>query len=372
MFRMRPTWASVDLEALRRNYHRICKYTKSEVMAIVKANAYGHGAIEVVQALKEEGVHRFGVAILEEALQIREVFPDLSVMVIGPTMPEQAKIIVENRIIPEVFRLEQAEAFSSEALKIGTTAVLHIKIDTGMGRIGFREDALENILKIAKLPNIVIEGIYTHLATADETDQNFVREQLRKFDELYENLEAEGIRIPIRHVANSAGIMQLTDLSYELCRPGIVLYGQSPLMHVEGAEEFEPVMSLKANIVHLKEIAAGESVGYGRTFIAQAPTLVATLPIGYADGLRRSLSNNGEVIVKGKYAPIIGRICMDQTMVDVTGVEGVKIGDEVTIIGTEGNKSITAKQMADHADTISYEILCGLSQRVPREYINTR
>jgi alanine racemase len=165
--------------------------------------------------------------------------------------------------------------------------------------------------------------------------------------------------------------MQLQDLNYELCRPGILLYGQTPVKHVEGADEFEQVMSLKANIVHLKEIAVGDSVSYGRTFMAQEPTLVATLPLGYADGLRRSLSNKSVVIINGKYAPVIGRICMDQTMIDVTGIDGVKIGDEVIIIGTEGNKSITAEQIAEYAETISYEILCGISPRVPREYINT-
>ena len=249
--------------------------------------------------------------------------------------------------------------------------MLHIKVDTGMGRIGFRENALENILKISKLPNISIEGIYTHLATADDIEMNYAREQLRRFDELYESLKKAGLEIPIRHTSNSAAVIQLRDLNYELCRPGIILYGYPPVNFTQAETGFEPVMSLEANIVHLKEIAAGESVSYGRTFIAQTPTLVATLPLGYADGLRRSLSNKWKVIVNGQYAPVIGRICMDQTMIDVTGIEGVKIGDKVTILGTEDRISINAEQMAECAETISYEILCGISQRVPRVYIES-
>lgn len=231
MHGMRPAWACIDLGALRRNYRRICRQTNSEVMAIVKANAYGHGALEIVRTLKEEGVRRFGVAILEEALQIREKFPEVTVMLIGPTMPDQAERIVAEGIIPEVFRLEQAEAFSLEAEKKGIPAILHIKVDTGMGRIGFQEDALENILKIAQLPGIEIEGIYTHLATADEIDLGFAFTQLKRFDGLYESLKTAGLNIPMRHVANSAAILQLRDQEYELCRPGLMLYGQLPMNH---------------------------------------------------------------------------------------------------------------------------------------------
>jgi len=367
MDNFRPAWAEVNLAALKRNLQRIKQYTDSEIMPIVKADAYGHGAVEVVGALKEEGIKRFGVAFLEEALVLRRYYPDLTLMVIGPTLPEFSDILVQQDIIPEVCRLEQAVALSAAATKLKRTARLHLKIDTGMGRIGFRENALEDIKRIFQLPNLFIEGIYTHLATADSADLSYAYKQLQTFDELYQNLWVEGYKIPIRHVANSAAILRLPQSHYELCRPGIILYGLDPVNGLE--TEFEPVMSLKARIVHLKTIDKGQSVSYNRSFIAAYPTKVATLPIGYADGLRRALSNGGEVLLKGQRAVIIGQICMDQTMLDVTGISGVKLGDVVTILGKDGAETINAAQMAASIDTISYEILCGISRRVPRIYV---
>jgi len=363
----RPVWAEVNLAALKRNLRRIKQYTDSEIMPIVKADAYGHGAVAVVGALREEGIKRFGVAFLEEALVLRRHYPDLTIMVIGPTLPEYSEILVRQDIIPEVCQFEQAEALSAAATKLQKNARLHLKIDTGMGRIGFRENAFEDIKRIAKLPNLFIEGIYTHLATADNPDLGYAHKQLQIFDELYHKLWSEGIKIPIRHAANSAAVLRLPQSHYELCRPGIILYGLPPAKGI--GEEFEPVMSLKARIIHLKTIGKGESVSYNRSFIAAYPTRVATLPIGYADGLRRALSNGGEVLLKGQRAVIIGQICMDQTMVDVTGIQGVKLGDTVTILGKDGEQAIDAAQMAASIGTISYEILCGISKRVPRIYV---
>lgn len=367
----RPVWATVDLGALKRNYRRIGRYTNSEIMPIVKADAYGHGAVEVVRALKGEGAKRFGVAFLEEALELRKYFPDLIFMVIGPTLPEYSEILVKEDIIPEIFQVEQAEALSRAAVKAGKTAKLHVKVDTGMGRIGFRENAFEAILKISKLPNIFIEGIYTHLATADSMDLSYARKQLKKFDDLYYRLQEAGVNIPIRHVANSAALIQMPEINYELCRPGIILYGLLPMNHAGREAGFEPVLSLKARISHLKTIEQGQSVGYGRTFVAAWPTKVATLPLGYADGLRWDMSNGGEVLLKGKRVVIIGRVCMDQTMLDVTGIEDVRVGDEVTIIGRDGSECIDANEMADYLGTISYEILCSISGRVPRVYVES-
>ncbi|NLP43624.1 MAG: alanine racemase [Peptococcaceae bacterium] len=368
MDNFRPVWAEVNLAALKRNLQRIKQYTDSEIMPIVKANAYGHGAVEVVGALREEGIKRFGVAFLEEALVLRQYYPDLTIMVIGPTLPEFSEILVQQDIIPEVCQWEQAEALSAAATKLKKTARLHLKVDTGMGRIGFRENALKEIKRIARLPNIFIEGIYTHLATADSVDLTYAYKQLQTFDKLYESLCAEGLEIPIRHAANSPAVLRLPQSHYELCRPGIILYGIAPTKGLE--TEFEPVMSLKARIVHLKTIDKGQSVSYNRSFIAAYPTRVATLPIGYADGLRRGLSNGGEVLLNGQRAVIIGQICMDQTMVDVTEIEGVKLGDVVTILGRDGEETISAAKMAASINTISYEILCGISQRVPRIYVN--
>ncbi len=365
----RPVWAEVNLGALKRNIKRIQKLTDSEIMPIVKADAYGHGAVEVVRALTREGITRFGVAFLEEALELKKHFPDITLMVIGPTLPEYSEILVRENIIPEVFQVTQAEALSKVARQLNKTAKLHIKIDTGMGRIGFRESAIDDIIKIAQLPNLYLEGIYTHLSTADSPDLTYSYQQLRAFDELNARLCAEGIRIPLRHAANSPALMQLPESHYEICRPGIILYGLNPISHKGQDIRFEPVMSLKATIAHLKTIDKGHSVGYGRTFIAIGPTRVATLPLGYADGLRRSLSNGGEVLIKGKRAVIIGKICMDQTMIDVTGIEGVQEGDVVTLIGKEGNDLITSDDIARRCDTISYEIVCGITKRVKRVYV---
>jgi len=370
MHNYRPVWAEIDLGALKHNLNIIKKYTTSEIMPIVKANAYGHGVVEVVKTLKNEGIKRFGVAFLEEALELRKHFSDLTLMVIGPTLDQYSEILVREDIIPEICQFKQAEALSAAAVKLNKKARIHIKIDTGMGRIGLREEALEEIKKISKLPGLFLEGIYTHLATADSSDLTYAYQQLAKFDYLYEQLKKAGITIPLRHAANSPATLRLPESHYELCRPGIVLYGHLPAPGVGEEAGFRPVMSLKARITHLKTISKGQSVGYGRSFIADQPTRVATLPLGYADGLRRGLSNSWEVIIKENKAPIIGKVCMDQTMIDVTGIENVRLGDEVIVMGNYEYPEISAGQMARVLDTISYEILCGIGPRVPRVYIN--
>lgn len=365
----RPVWAEVDLECLKRNLRRVKGYTNSELMPIVKADAYGHGALEVVRTLKDEGIRRFGVAFLEEALELRKHFPGLTLMVIGPTLPEYSDILVKQDIIPEIFQVRQAEALSEAAVRLKAAARIHIKVDTGMGRIGFRDTAFEDIKRIASLPGLYLEGIYTHLASADSIDLSYGRQQLAVFDQLYERLYDSGIRIPVRHAANSSAIMQFPVSHYELCRPGLIIYGLNPLdFAAEEESGLETVMSLKTRIVHLKTIAKGQSVSYGRSFVSARPTKVATLPLGYADGLRRAMSNSGEVLLKGRRAPIIGRVCMDQTMIDVTDFDDAAVGDEVIILGRDGNESITANELAAKAETISYEILCGISKRVPRIY----
>lgn len=368
MVNFRPVWADIDLSALRHNLNIIRKYTKTDVMPIVKADAYGHGAVPIVRTLREEGIKRFGVAFLEEALHLREQFPDLILMVIGPTLPEYSDILVKEQIIPEIFQVEQAIALSRAASRLNKIAKIHIKVDTGMGRIGFRGTAFEDIIKISLLPNLEVEGIYTHLATADCKDLSYAHHQLTELDKLYEKLCAFGLVIPIRHAANSPAVIQIPASHYEICRPGLILYGLNPLGN--NAEELglQPVLSFKARISHLKIIETGESVGYGRSFIAERPTKVGTLPLGYADGLRRTMSNGGEVLVKGQRVQVIGKVCMDQTMVDVTEIQEVAVGDEVTILGRDGDQVITAHELADRAGTISYEILCGITKRVPRLY----
>ena len=365
----RQVWAEVNLQTLRENYFKLQAYTQSEMMPIVKADAYGHGLIPVVKTLMACGAKRYGVALLEEALEIREVFPELTVMVLGATDPDQSDTLVKEEIVPAIFQLSQAQALSEAAVKQNRTARLHIKIDTGMSRIGFRERDFADIMKIAALPNLFVEGIFTHFATSDQRDLSFAREQLKRFQSLYDKLKKAGLTIPIRHAANSAAILQFPESHFELVRPGISLYGHTPSSQVGEDVGLEPIMSWKAKVSHLKSIKMGETVSYGRTFQAAYPTRVATIPVGYADGLRRALSNQGEMLIHGKRSTIIGRVCMDQTMLEVTKIEGVKIGDIVTILGKDSNDQITATEMAEWIGSISYEVICGISKRVPRVYI---
>lgn len=367
--RVRQVWAEVNLQTLKDNYFKLQAYTQSEIMPIVKADAYGHGVIPVVKTLMACGAKRFGVALLEEALEIKEVFPELTVMVLGATELEHSDTLVKEEIIPAIFQLSQAQALSAAAVKQNRTARLHIKIDTGMNRIGFREGDIAEIMEIAALPNLFIEGIFTHLATSDQRDLTFAREQLNRFQAVYVQLKKAGLSIPIRHAANSAAILQFSESHFELVRLGISLYGFTPSSQIGGAAGLEPVMSWKAKVSHVKSIETGESVSYGRTFQAAYPTRIATIPVGYADGLRRALSNQGEMLIHGKRSTMIGRICMDQTMLEVTKIAGIKVGDVVTILGKDGYDQITATEMAEWIGTISYEVVCGISKRVPRVYL---
>ncbi len=366
---MRPVWAEVNLAALRRNYAKIEAYTTSELMPIVKADAYGHGVLRVVRTLKELGAKRFGVALLEEALEIKQAFPELTVMVLGTAPMEFSDVMVREDVIPGISLLEQAEALAAAAKSQGRTARVHIKVDTGMSRIGFHPTDFKRILKVASLPNLFVEGIYTHFATADQRDLTFAHEQLSQFNQVVDRLKAEGLEIPIRHTANSAAILQLPEAHFELVRPGIILYGLAPSRQVGHAVGFEQVLSWRAKVTQVKTIGADETVSYGRTFRAAYPTRVATIPVGYADGLRRALSNHGEALVRGGRATLIGRICMDQTMLDVTKIPNVSLGDTVTLLGLDGQDRIEASEMASWLETINYEIVCGISKRVPRVFV---
>ncbi|HBW38205.1 alanine racemase [Desulfosporosinus sp. BICA1-9] len=365
----RQVWAEVNLQTLRENYFKLKAYTQSEMMPIVKADAYGHGLIPVVKTLKGCGAERYGVALLEEALEIKAVFPELTVMVLGVTELEDSDSLVKEEIIPAISRLAQAKALSEAALRLKRTARVHIKVDTGMGRIGFREEDYKDILKIADLPNLKIEGIFTHFATSDHKDLSFARIQLKSFQSFCDKLKELGLTIPIQHTANSAALIQFPESHLDLVRAGISLYGFTPSSQLGEVAGLEPVMSWKAKVTHIKTIETGETVSYGRTFQAAYPTRVATIPLGYADGLRRGLSNHGEMLVHGKRSTVIGRICMDQTMLDVTRIPRVQVGDVVTILGKDDYEQITATEMAKWLGTISYEVVCGISKRVPRVYL---
>ncbi|MDR3289232.1 MAG: alanine racemase, partial [Peptococcaceae bacterium] len=329
-----------------------------------------HGVLAVVGALKECGVRRFGVAHLEEALEIKRVFPELMVMVIGYTPAASFPLALEHGVIQGIFSIEQARELSKAAQRAGKIATLHMKVDTGMGRIGFQSNEISEMIRCAELSHLYIEGIYTHFADADQADLSFARKQLQRFNKVLEQLAIHGIHIPIRHTANSAALMKMPQAHFELVRPGIILYGFPPLRDAGKDSGFEPVLSWKTKISQVKVIGTGEAVSYGRTFRAAYPTRVATIPVGYADGLRRALSNQGEVLVRGERAAIIGRVCMDNTMLEVTKLPEVKAGDVVTLLGADGSERLEATEMAALLGTINYEVLCGISKRVPRVFVD--
>lgn len=371
---MRPVWAEIDLNAIADNCQTVQRLVKpgTEIMAIVKANGYGHGAVEVAKKALESGADRLGVATQQEALELRQAGIKVPILILGFTPLEDAPVTIANRLIQTVFSLAQGEALSRAATEFQTKAVIHLKIDTGMGRIGFAasDSSIAEIVQLTSLPGVEVEGIYTHLAQADSLDKSSARSQLARFDRFLAKLKNEGIEIPVVHAANSAAIMELPESHYDLVRPGIMLYGLYPSPEVNRNQvKLRPALAWKTRVVHVKEVPAGTPISYGGTFVTQRATKVATLPLGYADGLMRLLSNQGRVLINGRRVPIIGRICMDQTMVDVTEAGPVKVGDLVTIIGHQGDDEITADEMAEAAGTINYEIVCAVGNRVLRKYI---
>lgn len=370
----RPVWAEIDLDALRGNIREIRRITNSraQVMAVVKADAYGHGAGQVSRAALQSGAAWLGVSLLQEALELRRQGIEAPVLIFGFTPDEDAEEVVSNGISQTVFTREAALALAAAARKLGRQARVHIKIETGMGRIGFPAtgETVELIARLARLPNLEIEGIYTHFASADDPGKSYAEQQFMKLQQVLKQLAARGVYIRWRHCANSPAVIELPYTHLDLVRPGIILYGLYPSPAApRGLIALKPVMSLKARVVLVKEVAAGASIGYGCTYVARAATRIATLPLGYADGYSRLLSNKAEVLVRGRRAPVAGRVCMDQLMVDVGQIPGVKPGDEAVLIGRQGDGEVTADELADHIGTISYEIVARIGERVPRLYI---
>lgn len=366
--------AEIDLDAVDFNIKSIIKRVdgRAKLIGTVKADAYGHGAIEVARVLEENGVDIFSVAMLDEAINLRKQGLDKTILMLGLTPPEYIKEALEYDVILPVVSYAEAVKISEEAKKLGKKAVVHIKLDTGMGRIGFRADCKETVdevEKVSKLDNIEINGIFTHFCTSDCKDKTFTGIQKERFVNTVNAIEARGIHIPLKHASASAGLMDFDDMFFNAVRPGIILYGYYPSDEVMKERlPLKPVMSLKTYVTFIKEIEKGDSLGYGRTYIADEKRTIATIPAGYADGYNRLLSNKGRVLVNGKSAPIKGRICMDQCMVDITGIDA-KEWDEVVLLGRQGNEEITADEIADIIGTISYEVLCMVSKRVPRVYI---
>lgn len=370
-----PVWSEINVNALAHNIRQLRNITspQAELMAVVKANAYGHGAEQVSRIALASGATQLGVARVSEGLELREAGIDAPLLVLGFTVPDEYSLLLENNLIQTVYNMEIARGLSATASRANKKALVHIKVDTGMGRLGFLPDGsgMRDILNIAKLPHLELAGIFTHFATADSRDKSYARQQWQKFTGFIAQLARAGIEFPCRHAANSAAILDMPETHLDMVRAGIAVYGIWPSSEVANRHiDLQPVMAVKSRIAHIKQVPAGFRVSYGATYATSAPTVIATIPVGYADGYSRLLSSRGEVLIHGRRTPVIGRICMDQFMVDVGNIPNAEPGDEVVLLGRQGSEEIAADDIAEKIGTISYEVLCAINcRRVPRYYI---
>ena len=373
IFKSLRTWVEINLDALGCNFDAVRNTLpeNTKILAVVKANAYGHGAVGVAKFLEDKADY-LAVAATDEALELRKNGVNCPILILGHIPYGDYDNIVKYNITPTISDYYEAELLSKAAVKAGVIAPLHIAVDTGMNRIGFplNSESVKDIKAINDLSNIKIEGIFSHLAAADMSDKTYTRKQIEKFDDFVNTLSEIGVDAPIKHLYNSAGIADL-EKRYDMVRQGIILYGLKPSDDVEfnNIAVPQPVMSMKTRVVQVKTLSAGESISYGCTYTTEKETIVATLCAGYADGVTRVLSNNGEVLIRCKRAKIIGRVCMDQFMVDVTDIPDVEAGDTATIFGTDGEESISVDEIAKKANTINYEIICNINSRVTRVYM---
>jgi alanine racemase len=358
------------MDALDHNFREVARCAEGQqILAVVKARAYGHGAVEISKRLLRLGADMLGVALVEEGRELRGAGIDAPILVMGATFPEQAEAMVSLKLTPAVFSLAVAQALSEAAHKRGTTINIHVKIDTGMGRIGIApEDAPQLIAALGKLGGISVQGLMTHFADADLRDKGFASKQMDRFEALLKALEAKKIKVPVRHAANSAAVLDFRRAFFTMVRPGLMLYGYNPLEEGAPGAELRPALSLVTRVAFIKKVPTGVPISYGRTFTTKRESAIATLPIGYADGYSRGLSNKGEALVRGIRVPVVGRVCMDMCMIDVTDVPEAREGDDVVLLGSQGNERITADDIAAKTGTIAYEVLCGISNRVPRIY----
>lgn len=376
MFDSRPTFAEINLEALRHNY-RLLRNTippQTSILAVVKADAYGHGFLETSRELDQQGVDAFGVAFLAEAIQLRKSGIDRPVLLLGGVYPGQERKCTGFGISSTVFSLEQLKAFDLAAGKLYRKALVHLKIDTGMGRLGIPYDQIPALLDAMKLlPNIYLEGVISHFASADELDEDgqyYTRLQAERFAWAVERIRQAGFAPRYIHISNSAGAL-LNEYNFcNLVRPGIALYGALPSPDFQGQIQLKPVMRLKSRIAMLKWVDQSTSISYGRRFTTERRSLIASVPVGYADGYPRALTNKGEALIRGGRVKVAGTVCMDWTMFDLTHIPDVQVGDEITLMGADKNGNIIhAEELAKLAGTITYELFCGISKRVPRVYL---
>lgn len=371
----RPTAAVIDIAALKYNYERLRGAISPDVrmMAIVKANAYGHGDVKISAVLEELGCDFLGVAIPEEGFKLRENGIKLPIVVLGGIYPGQIKEIFEFDLTPVVFDIGTVRLISNYAKKAGVKKKIHVKIDTGMGRLGLLSHQVEPFFRgLKELPNIELESLLSHFSESEDAASEFNKRQVEAFSSAIEAMRAFDCTSKFIDMANSAAVINNMDAHFNLVRPGLMLYGAYPAEHLKAKVDLRPVMSLKTKIMHLKTVPAGFFVSYGRKFVTDRESVIATLPIGYADGLPRSIMGKGSVLIRGKRAPIVGTICMDLAMCDVTDVADVMAGEEVVLIGAQEDGRISVEEFAGWANTISYEILCGISARVPRVYIQEK
>ena len=363
------TYVKIDLDAIARNFAAVQEKAVVPVMAVVKADAYGHGAIQIARLLQGKCAF-FGVSSILEALELRRAGLCEPILILGRTPVSAFADAIRENIRPTIFCYEDALALSDAAEKLGTTARFHFAVDTGMGRIGFQptEESADLCAKIARLSGLAAEGLFSHFATADCADLTRARQQARIFDDFDTMLKQRGVEIPIRHLDNSAGLMNFP-CKYEMVRSGIVTYGMYPSDEVDPALlPLTPALEWVSHVTHVKTLPAGCPISYGGTYITTAPTTIATIPVGYGDGYRRSLSGKFYVLIRGQKAPILGRICMDQMMVDVTNIPDVKPDELVTLVGQNGGEAITVEEISAMADSFNYEFVCGIGRRVPRFY----
>lgn len=365
----------VDLDAVAHNFEVMHSHLRpgTKMCAVVKADCYGHGAVPIARMVQSyDYIWGYACATPEEAMTLRRAGITKPIILLGYAFEESYEDMIDYDIRACVFEKKSAEALSHMAANLNHTVTVHLALDTGMGRIGFADTdaSVETILEISKLPNLKIEGIFTHFARADETSLTPAVVQHKRFDAFIQKLENAGLQIPIHHVSNSAALMRYPEANEDMVRAGITIYGLMPSEEVRGEmTELKPVMRLTSHVTYVKELPEGSAVSYGGTYVTKKLTKVATVPVGYADGYPRTLSNKGEVLIHGKRVPIIGRICMDQFMVDVTGMD-VEQGDEVVLIGTQGSETISAEELGEKSGRFNYELVCDISKRVPRSYLH--
>jgi len=369
---VRPTWAEIDLDHIAHNIRSIRQILPegTQLAAVVKANAYGHGAIPVARKALESGAVYLAVATVDEGIELRQAGIAAPILVMGYTPADQADLVVRYDLTQTVFQAELVQRLSEAATGQGKTVKVHLKVDTGMGRLGLIDpvETVQFAKMVTETPGVRLEGVYTHFATADEADARYAQEQIKRWEALRKMLKDAGLDSLLLHISNSAGILQYPVCAGQMVRLGISMYGYYPSSEVEKKIELRQALRLVSKIAHLKQVPSGTKISYGGTFETKRESVIATLPIGYADGYSRALSSRGEVLVRGMRVPVVGRVCMDQIMIDVTDVPGVALEDEVVLYGSQGDAFISVDEVAGKIGTISYEVCCALSRRVPRCY----